>query len=150
MLTDGRTWRAYANTSITVFGTSIEQICTRFIVPEVSMNWDRTEGPIHQRHVMIIIPNFLSTLDHISLVNRLVQFNVFAPVCECLSFLGTDDKNLRRLSSVLLNCVPSGGMLLWWHGIWGPFSYDLHSCHETLRNLQSVFQDTGCLNLGLK
>jgi len=93
MLTEGRTLRAYANTTTTVFGISIDQICTRFIVSVVNLNWDRTEGLIHQRHVMISIPNVLSAVDHISLVNRVVQFNVLAPVCEWLSFLETDDSD---------------------------------------------------------
>ena len=95
MLTDGRTWRAYANTTITVCGISIDQIYTRFIVSEVNLNWRRTEGPIQQRHVMISIPNILPAVDHISHVNRVVQFNVLAPLCEWLSFLGTDDSDLE-------------------------------------------------------
>jgi uncharacterized membrane protein len=69
-------------TTITVFGISIDQICIRFIVSEVYMNKDRTEGPIHQSHVMFSITNIWSAVDHILHVNRVVQFNVLAPLCE--------------------------------------------------------------------
>ena len=98
---------------------------------------------------MISIPNILSAVDHKSLVNRLVQFNVLAPLSgDSVSWeqMTVTEKAVKRIAQ--LCTFWRNAVTMTWD--MRSISYDLHSCHEALRNMQSVFQDSGCLNLGLK